>query len=101
MADDNRGSGQDWEDVQTLNDEEKAMGWCYGPHMWGFGGGIFMILFWVAVVVAIVLVVRHVAKTSHGNQGQAEAPLDILKRRYARGELTKEQFDKMKEDLKD
>jgi putative membrane protein len=74
-------------------------GWGYGPHMW-FGGGIFMILFWAAVVVAIVLVVRYVAKTSHGSQGQTESPLDILKKRYAKGELTKEQFDKMKEDLK-
>ena len=60
---------------------------------------MFMILFWVLVIVAIVLIVRYVARTS-GNQGQAEAPLDILKRRYAKGELTKEQFDTMKEDLK-
>jgi putative membrane protein len=67
--------------------------------MW-LGGGIFMILFWVLVIVAIVLVVRYVARTSPGKQGRAEAPLDILKRRYAKGELTKEQFDQMKEDLK-
>ena len=74
-------------------------GWGYGPHMW-LGGGIFMILFWVVVIVAVVLVVRYVARTLPGNQGRAEAPLDILKRRYAKGELSKEQFDKMKEDLK-
>jgi len=59
-----------------------------------------MILFWVLVIVAIVLIVKYVARTPPGNQGQGEAPLDILKRRYAKGELTKEQFDKMKEDLK-
>jgi putative membrane protein len=67
--------------------------------MW-LGGGLFMILFWVLVIVAIVLIVKYVARTPPGNQGQGEAPLDILKRRYAKGELTKEQFDKMKEDLK-
>jgi putative membrane protein len=74
-------------------------GWSYGPHMW-HGGGMFMILFWVIVVIAIVMVVRYVARTKHRDLASAETPLDILKRRYAKGELTKEEFDRMKEDVK-
>jgi putative membrane protein len=61
-----------------------------------------MILFWVAVLVAIVLVVRYVMNKPQGGQGQgqAETPLDILKKRYAKGEITKEQYDAMKDDMK-
>jgi putative membrane protein len=75
-------------------------GWGYGHHIW-FGGGIFMIIFWIAVIVALVYFMRHLSRTSAGRQNAGETPVDILKKRYARGEITKEQYDRMKEDLKD
>ena len=66
-----------------------------------FFGSIAMVAFWVLVVAGIVWLVRNVS--SDAGHGQAshgrESPLDILKTRYAKGELTKEQFESMKKDI--
>lgn len=78
------------------------MGWGgFGGYGMGILGGLFMLLFWGLIIVGLVLVVRWL--WDHGRSetpvGAVEAPLDILKRRYARGEITKEEFDRMKQDL--
>jgi putative membrane protein len=65
---------------------------------YGWGMGIFMILFWVFVIFGIVYVILAVSKRD-GNAGKGETLLDILKKRYAKGEITKEQFEHMKDDL--
>jgi uncharacterized membrane protein len=52
--------------------------------MWGVGMGLGMLLFWGALIVGIVLLVRLTA-TSPGPQSHG-TPLDVLKRRYAAGE---------------
>lgn len=65
------------------------MGW--------FGGGFMMILFWVAIIVFIIWVVREIGgKNSKSNNNHA---LDILKERYAKGEITKTEFESMKKDI--
>jgi len=75
------------------------MHWDYG---WGIGfgfGWFLMILFWVLLILGIVYIVKLIA----GNTKKAEkeeTALDILKKRYAKGEINKEEFDKMKDDLK-
>lgn len=74
-------------------------GWGWGM---GLGMGFMMIVFWVLVIVAIVYLVRYFFARGGPVNGQSrETPLDILKKRYAKGEITKEQYDRMKEDLKD
>jgi putative membrane protein len=75
--------------------------------MWpyGYGGGwgwmaagwIMMLAFWVLVIAGAVVAVRW---SEHPRRRRPpETPLEILRRRYAAGELTKEQFESMKRDV--
>jgi putative membrane protein len=81
--------------------------WDYYGHMGaGYGlGWIFMIIFWGLIIWAIFALVRgfsgHGCCGSHHNkhENKANSALDILKERYAKGEISKEDFDKMKKDL--
>lgn len=67
---------------------------------WGWGMGIGMVLFWGVVIVAIVLLVRAVgAFGGQGERRQEKTALDILKERYARGEIGKDEFEAKKRDL--
>ena len=75
----------------------------YGPHMmmWGWPGMIFGPLFMVLVltlaIAAIVLLVRWLGGPWHGailpyQSPPVRTPLDILKERFARGEIDKQEF---------
>jgi putative membrane protein len=69
-------------------------------HMMDYGiGGIFMwIIFLIVIGVATYLVVQ--ATKSKGLESPfRETPVDILKKRYAKGEITKEEFERIKKDL--
>ena len=71
---------------------------------WGMGFGLFgwlmMLLFWILIIAGVVLVVRWFMDQG-GLKGSSaeETALDILKRRYARGEIDREQFETMKQEL--
>ncbi|TSD03425.1 MAG: putative membrane protein [Parcubacteria group bacterium Athens0714_16] len=60
-----------------------------------WGGGIMMIIFWGIIIYFIVWLVRS-NKTSEVDNKKA---LDILKERYARGEIEKKEFEEKKKDL--
>ncbi|MBN1139412.1 MAG: SHOCT domain-containing protein [Anaerolineae bacterium] len=67
---------------------------------WGmhtFGGGILMFLFWGLIVGGIALLLAGLARQSAQRVGRGESPIDILKRRYASGEIDREEFERMKE----
>jgi putative membrane protein len=78
-----------------------------GPSMmggWGMGwfGGIFMVVFWILILVGFVFGIRWLLQATgkKGDSGQrGSRAIDILKERYARGEIDKAQFDSMKRDL--
>lgn len=68
----------------------------------GFGfGWIFMILWWVLIIVGIVALVKWMITSSGGDgrSGGDSKALDILKQRYARGEIDEQEFQKRKRDL--
>jgi putative membrane protein len=64
---------------------------------WMVFGGIFMVLFWGGIIALIVWGISRL--TRHGVTPGKETPLEIAKARYARGEITKEQFEQIKKDL--
>jgi len=69
------------------------------PHVgWlGWIGPAFMGLLWVAIIVGIVFLIIGVVRDRRGRRSGDKA-LDILRERYARGEIAKEEFqDKMRE----
>jgi putative membrane protein len=77
-------------------------GWSGGgwsPFMWIMP--LMMFVFWILIIVGIVFLIRWLIESSRpgGPVVKGEAPMDILKQRYAKGEITKEQFDQMKKDL--
>ncbi|MBW6485587.1 MAG: SHOCT domain-containing protein [Syntrophobacterales bacterium] len=74
-------------------------GGCLGPLNFGYGGMFMgMILLIVLIAAAIWFFTRGAGSRNYG-QFQRETPLDILKKRYARGEIAKEEFDRSKKDL--
>jgi putative membrane protein len=69
-------------------------------HWAGWIGAIFMIVFWALVIVGIVFLVRFLVRQSRGpGRDQEDSALEILKRRYARGEIDKEEYEAKRKDL--
>ena len=73
--------------------------WMYDFGGWGMlFGGILMLLFWGGIIALIVWGVTKL--TRHDNNTiRSSNPLDLVKERYARGEITKDQFEQLKKDL--
>ena len=84
----------------------------YGGMMSGYGfnplGAILSLVFWALIIGGIVLLVVWLVRNANASTGaqrgglsigSSESPLDILKARYAKGEINKEQFDAIKRDL--
>jgi putative membrane protein len=79
----------------------------YGPmggwdHMMNYGygsGGMFMWLLLIIVIGVVVYIVIQNTKAKTSGGPLQETPLDILKRRYAKGKITKGEYDRLKRDL--
>jgi putative membrane protein len=64
---------------------------------WGWGmGGVGMLVYWALLALFFVLLVKYA--TGSGREKENSA-LDIIKRRYARGEINREEFEQLKRDL--
>ena len=77
------------------------------PGTWGMGwfGLIFTVLFWVLVVWGIIALIRWILQAKIGQSGadasnrESSRAMEILKERYAKGEISRDEFESMKKDL--
>jgi putative membrane protein len=81
------------------------MMWGWGPGGYGGYGGALMwigpvsgVLFVVALILAIVFFVRYLVRQDRGSSS-GDSALEILKRRYAQGDITKQEYEEKRRDL--
>ena len=84
--------------------QERPYEWGWGMHpmwwmggAWGIGMMLMMMLFWGLVIVGIVMGIRWLMR--EGQERRSDSALEILRQRYARGEINKEEFEAKKRDL--
>jgi putative membrane protein len=88
----------------VLSGDKIMMHW-FLPWGWGYEQGLFHwrgimgLLFLAAVGLIVYLVVRGETKRKHTGDGDAATPLEIVKKRYARGEISREEYEQLKKDL--
>ncbi len=64
------------------------------------GFGIGMLLIWVLIIGGVVLLLRSWWRPSSGGAYQADSAVAILERRYANGEISREEFQEMRAELR-
>ncbi|MBI1848430.1 MAG: SHOCT domain-containing protein [Candidatus Rokubacteria bacterium] len=72
------------------------MSWMWGA--WGLGMMLMMLVFWGLVIAGIVVAIRWLAHAGGGVR--PDRALDILRERYARGEINKDEFEAKQRDLR-
>jgi len=77
--------------------------WSWGTSMGGWWmvlGAVWMVLFWGGLILLVIWGIKKLSqRDGGGGGGGGRSALDIARERYARGEITKEQFEQMKKDL--
>ncbi len=95
------GLGSSSQSFNQPNATYMPMMWGFGPGGYGFGGmgSVFMIFWWILIIAVIVLIARWFMGQSHGMGHRNSSALDLLKERYAKGEIDKKEFEEKKKDL--
>ena len=87
-----------WSSPSGLNQENNSM-MNFGFSPFGGFGWIFMILWWVLIIAGNVALIKWLTNQSRGNHDHEKSPLEILKGRYAKGEIDRKEFEDKKKDL--
>jgi putative membrane protein len=87
-----------WAVLFLLLQPALAQAQCGWGHMGGWG---FMMFFWFIMLVLLVYGIFSFSKNRGGGAGgyTGGKALEILKERYARGEISREEFERMKKDI--
>jgi len=64
-----------------------------------FGGGWFMMIIWWLIIIAAIVVAVKWLSQQKSQQLKEDSAIEILKKRYARGEISKEEFEEKKNEL--
>ncbi len=64
----------------------------------GYGMWIIGLIFWILIIIGLVLLIKYFWEGGGARRGE-ESALEILKKKYARGEISKEEFEEKKKDL--
>lgn len=86
-----------WSAPLSNNSTNNMMNFSFGS--FGGFGWIFMILWWMFIIAGIVALIKWFTNQSRGSQGHEKSSLEILKERYAKGEIDKKEFEDKKKDL--
>lgn len=70
----------------------EGFGYGMGSGMWIFG-----LIFWILILAGLILLIKYLWES--GGARKEESALDILKKKYALGEISKEEFDEKKKDI--
>lgn len=75
-----------------MNFTNSSMGW------WGFGSGfLIMIVFWILIIISIVALIKWLI--DQGKSSEENSALEVLRQRYAKGEINQKEFEEKKEAL--
>jgi len=67
--------------------------------LYPIGGSWFIVILWWIIIVTVVVVITKLTSPRQGIQFKEDSAIEILKKRYARGEISKEEFEEKKKDL--
>lgn len=73
--------------------------WGYGDNGYGVWGFVFMLLIMALVVIGVIVAIRYLGSHTGSSGGQKETALDILQRRYASGEIDKNEYEERRKVL--
>ncbi len=63
-----------------------------------FGGG-FMWIFWILLIILLVLGIKGLGGGDSNGSSSNDSPMDILKKRYANGDINEEEFERRRKEL--